>query len=94
MTFFAFWIWACETAGGGVIDRKRLQLGRLRFPLGVRLSPVISISESESEGSCEGIRAKSVRCCHSGMLVLFLRFARLFLFRLRDDEPLSLSLES
>lgn len=78
-----------------MIDRERLRLGRLRFPLGVRFSPVISTSESEEEeGSCERMRVRSLRCCHSGTLVLFSRFARLFLFRLRGDEPLSLSLES
>lgn len=81
-TFFAFWICAWETAGGGVIDRERLRLGRLRFPLGVRLSPVISTSESEEEGSCERIRLRSLRFCHSGTLVFFSRFVRLFLFRL------------
>ena len=77
------------------MDRERLRLGRLRFPLGVRFSPVISMSESESEeGSCERMRLRSLRCCHGGMVVLFSRFARLFLFRLWGDEPLSLSLES
>ena len=77
------------------MDRERLRLGRLRLPLGVRLSPVISTSESESEeGSCERMRLRSLRFCHSGTLVLFSCFARLFLFRLWGDEPLSLSLES
>ena len=35
------------------MERERLRCLRLRLPLGVDDSPIISISESESERSCE-----------------------------------------
>jgi hypothetical protein len=73
------------------MDRERLRSRRLRFPLGVLSTLLVtSTSDSDEETVCE---SRSLRFCHSGTLAFFSRFVRLFL-RLRGDELLSLSLES
>jgi len=74
------------------MDRERLRSRRLRFPLGV-LSTLLVSSTSDSEDEEKVCESRSLRFCHRGTLALFSCFVRLFLF-LRGDELLSLSLES